>query len=274
MDIEASGLYEDSYPIEIAWSVADGSVERHMLRVDDIPEWTTWSDAGQVQHEISPRMLSTHGEPPRAVAQRMNEALGEATVYVDALAWDQAWINTLFDAVGVEPTFRLASLTEGLTRWMTHEQLKMLLGGPGPHYADVEEAAERRRLIRQMEACARGELDPERGFALHDAYLDVIRLQEFYHLAVHYETGSILIMIHARLQREGDRWYVVDGPREVDLPAKAVDAAGVSVGDEVLVTTGGAHPRVHPYNQETVKLLEAIEDTKLRLGGALERLAD
>jgi len=274
LDIEASGLDDYSYPIEIAWSGPDGRVESHLLRVDDIPEWIYWSDAAQVQHGISPKMLWQHGESPRAVAERMNMALAGATVYVDGLAWDQVWLNTLFDAVGLTPSFRLAGITEGLTRWMTHAQLQALVAGPSPNYEDLELAAAQRRFLRQGAAEERGELDPVRGFAIHDARWDVIQLQEFYHLAVAYESGSILSLLDGELRQDGERWYVVERRHEIDLPAEAVERAGVVPGDRVLVATGGKVPRVQAYSPDTAALLEALEDTRLRFGGALNTLDD
>ncbi len=43
IDFEASGLGPMSYPIEIAWSQRDGSIEEHLINPDTAPRSEDWT---------------------------------------------------------------------------------------------------------------------------------------------------------------------------------------------------------------------------------------
>ncbi len=106
MDIEASGLIEDSYPIEIAWVFEDGSGgESHLIK--PAPEWTAWSDVAEQTHNISREMLEREGEPVETVAARMIEVLDPHRIFASSPNWDQKWLSSLLVAAGHHP-YRLA----------------------------------------------------------------------------------------------------------------------------------------------------------------------
>jgi hypothetical protein len=113
LDIEASGLYAGSYPIEIGWVDETGAGESHLIR--PAPDWTSWSQASETIHGISREMLAREGRDHDWVARRVAEALAEAdAVYTDAPEWDQAWLDRLTDAAGLPPACQLADFTEAV----------------------------------------------------------------------------------------------------------------------------------------------------------------
>lgn len=114
LDCEASGLGVDSYPIEIAWSYPDGSIESHLLNPALIPEWTYWDHGAERVHGLTREYLETHGEDPREVALRMNTCLEGQTLYSDSKAFDGFWLQGLYEAVGMEMTFSVGCLYKEL----------------------------------------------------------------------------------------------------------------------------------------------------------------
>jgi hypothetical protein len=99
LDIEASGLTDDSYPIELAWVFEDGSGgESHLIR--PAPGWTAWSAAAEATHGIARARLEAEGEPAEAVARRAVAALAGHDLYASAPLWDGRWLSDLLEAGG------------------------------------------------------------------------------------------------------------------------------------------------------------------------------
>jgi hypothetical protein len=159
IDFEASSLGASSYPIEVAWSAPDGSIESHLVRPR--PEWTDWSAYAEREiHRISRATLAAEGEAPVEVAARMNDALAGRNVYSDAPDFDARWLWRLFEGTGLEPAFRVAFLDAALVH---------------PDDGDPAETEERVRRAR-LEASERF---PRR----HRAAWDVEFLLEWWRLA-------------------------------------------------------------------------------------------
>ncbi len=109
IDIEASGLEWESYPIEVAVRV-DGRLHNWLIK--PLPQWTHWCETAEGLHGISREQLAREGEEPRAVAEALNSLLvpTNTLVYSDAARWDSDWLHTLYDAVQSEPAFTLLSI--------------------------------------------------------------------------------------------------------------------------------------------------------------------
>lgn len=101
IDIEASGLHPDSYPIEIAWVMADGQTESYLIDPSPITRWTHWDPNAERLHGISRTKLFSYGDHPLAVAIRMSEVLRAQTLYSDAPSYDAFWLKVLWDAAEV-----------------------------------------------------------------------------------------------------------------------------------------------------------------------------
>lgn len=99
MDFEASGLSKDSYPIEVAWSNTDGSIECYLIRPE--PAWTYWDELAEHEvHGISRQELMEKGLPVEWVVDRMRSKLKDQTIYVDGGDFDAVWCEKLFDYKG------------------------------------------------------------------------------------------------------------------------------------------------------------------------------
>ncbi len=153
LDCEASSLSDNSYPVEIAWSAPDGSVESHLVR--PAPDWDEWSEQSEEVHGISRERLLAEGLPSWIVARRMNESLAGAILHSDAPAFDTFWIDRLFEQHGEDRTFEIrhADLAFGVTANRLAELTPRAweLAGGSPHRAadDVRHLIELYRLCRQ-----------------------------------------------------------------------------------------------------------------------------
>lgn len=114
IDFEASSLSDRSYPIEVAWSMPDGSIESHLIK--PAWDWTEWSETSEKIHGISREQLQAEGEFAWIVAGKMNKQLSGIAkiIYCDAPAFDGFWLQRLFDHYRDEPAFRLAHAEDDL----------------------------------------------------------------------------------------------------------------------------------------------------------------
>jgi len=99
LDVEASGFGPESYPIEIAWSLPDGSITRSLIAPQTVPSWTYWDPQAEQVHGIDRDRLRRNGWKPEVVVQRLRDDLAGRTVYTDAPTFDADWLRRLFSAV-------------------------------------------------------------------------------------------------------------------------------------------------------------------------------
>lgn len=99
LDFEASSLEKKSYPIEIAWVMASGHEESHLIK--PAPEWTDWSDEAEAIHKIRREQLIAEGRPHDELAQRMIDMLSGHALYASAPSWDGQWLSKLLRAAGL-----------------------------------------------------------------------------------------------------------------------------------------------------------------------------
>ena len=99
LDIEASSLSMDSYPIEIAWSDHQGIIESHLINPYAIEEWTDWDFNAQQMHGLSRKQCREEGVYPAWLCKRMSQSIkpGEI-IYADGGPFDQNWVDVLFEA--------------------------------------------------------------------------------------------------------------------------------------------------------------------------------
>ena len=115
IDVEASGLDPQSYPIEIAWQDSEDDAKFDSFLIVPHPSWVHWDMyAEQKIHRISRRMLADEGILPMEACVRLNQALQDQRVFSDAVNFDQTWITTLYQVVGRSPAFELFSIQDTL----------------------------------------------------------------------------------------------------------------------------------------------------------------
>lgn len=98
LDIEATGLGQDSVPIEIGWCDETGAGKEHLIRPE--ADWTDWDYNAQQVHGITQGDLQIKGRPAAEVAHRLVGVLGGQKVYSDAPGFDGAWLDVLLHAGG------------------------------------------------------------------------------------------------------------------------------------------------------------------------------
>jgi len=108
IDVEASGLHADSYPIEIGWCGVD-LVQTSFL-IKPIPNrWTfhEWSPSSEKVHGIGWNLLNEIGHDARDVAAWLNAATSGKIVLSDNPGYDQGWLNQLYFDTGIPMEFEL-----------------------------------------------------------------------------------------------------------------------------------------------------------------------
>lgn len=106
VDFEASGIAPDSYPIEIA--VVSAADHYHAL-IRPVYYWTHWSWDAQDMHGISRESLVAEGREPALIAADLNTRFRGETLCSDS-PQDGFWLDTLYEAAGFEPLFKVAPL--------------------------------------------------------------------------------------------------------------------------------------------------------------------
>lgn len=111
LDIEASGLAPQSYPIEIAWQHRFNPTLFDSFLIKPADRWVFWDQYAEDHiHHISRLLLEAKGISVFEAAERLNAALRDKQVYVDAPDYDRRWMAELFRAAGVEKQFELQSV--------------------------------------------------------------------------------------------------------------------------------------------------------------------
>lgn len=111
IDIEASGLHFDAYPIEVAiW--LRGECKSWLIKPE--PEWQYWCDTAESLHGISRETLFRDGLPVKDVVSQLNAFLtqSDTVLYSDAHYWDSDWIDTLYHAANMDKPFYIDSIYE------------------------------------------------------------------------------------------------------------------------------------------------------------------
>jgi len=107
IDLEASGLSANSWPIEIGWVVNDHEAQSILLKPE--PNWplSAWDYSAEKLHGISQKRLAQDGINCAQACKLVNDALEETDVYSDAPDWDGFWLLRAFHAAGTKPSFKL-----------------------------------------------------------------------------------------------------------------------------------------------------------------------
>ena len=115
IDIEASGLHFDSYPIEVALLV-NGQTFSWLIKPETA--WHYWCETAEAMHGISRVMLQEKGKRVNVVATEILDVLKNTNglLYSDAADWDLDWMRTLFHAAKEPMPFHILSIYDLLQK--------------------------------------------------------------------------------------------------------------------------------------------------------------
>ncbi|MBI6707253.1 hypothetical protein YA0599_03365 [Pseudomonas syringae] len=122
IDFEASGIAPDSYPIEVAVVYQGGE---YQSLIQPARYWDHWSHDAQDMHQLTREQLILEGTPPLAVAQEMNRLFDGKILCSDNPA-DCFWLDVLYEAAGIDPTFEVKPIEAFVGREAASEILKLL----------------------------------------------------------------------------------------------------------------------------------------------------
>jgi hypothetical protein len=122
IDFEASGIAPDSYPIEVAVVYPGGEFQ---ALIQPAPYWDHWSHDAEDMHGISREQLLQEGRPALEVAMLMNELFGGKNLCSD-VPTDCFWLEVLYEAAGIDPTFTVQPLEAMVGRQAASEIFGML----------------------------------------------------------------------------------------------------------------------------------------------------
>ncbi|MFK8081102.1 MAG: exonuclease domain-containing protein [Granulosicoccus sp.] len=110
VDIEASGLQAESYPIEIGVALVNG--DRHSMLIRPEPDWNHWDDNAERIHGITRTTLNRHGRSSEEVANQLNTLLKAQQTYSDGWVVDKPWLTRLFSAARIPIQFALSPIEQ------------------------------------------------------------------------------------------------------------------------------------------------------------------
>jgi len=112
LDVEASGLHETSYPIEIGW--ADDALNAWSFLIRPEPDWGIgdWRSSAQDVHGISRERTMEEGILVHEAVDRLNSTLGGKHVFSDAHRQDLLWLRRLYVAANARINFTLVDETQ------------------------------------------------------------------------------------------------------------------------------------------------------------------
>lgn len=113
IDVEASGLGPNSYPIEVGLALEPD--RRYCTLIRPADRWDHWDKQAESVHKISRKNLLEYGRCVTEVALKLNHLLGNKIVFTDAWCVDSPWIIELYAAAGIEKTFKVSALEMILT---------------------------------------------------------------------------------------------------------------------------------------------------------------
>ena len=115
IDVEASGLNEGSFPIEIGWAVLGGTAGGLLIRPDATWLHDAWDKTAEEQHGISWAALQDSGMPAGEVVEDLTRLLPTGTLALtDAFEWDSYWVERLFDVAPQARRFQLGDFWRSL----------------------------------------------------------------------------------------------------------------------------------------------------------------
>lgn len=154
IDLEASGLASNSYPIEVGIVLGNGQSFEALIKPQ--PHWQHWDKEAEAIHGIDRAQLVNDGQDLQHVCQQINELCSGKTLYSDCWVHDARWLNLMFAEAGMKMTFQCSPMEmflsdEELDNWLEHKNEFCRATDISPHRAlndaiIIAETLERRMI--------------------------------------------------------------------------------------------------------------------------------
>lgn len=154
IDLEASGLASNSYPIEVGLVLGTGQSFEALIK--PLPHWQHWDEEAEAIHGISRGQLAEEGQEIQDVCQQINQLCAGKTLYSDCWVHDSRWLNLLFSEAGVTMQFQCSPMEvfldeEELANWLQYKREFCRATNIAPHRAlndaiIIAETLERRMI--------------------------------------------------------------------------------------------------------------------------------
>jgi len=122
IDFEASGIAPSSYPISVAIVSCD---TEFTALIRPAPYWDHWSYDAQDMHGLTRENLLKLGVAPQVLACELNQSYRGQALCSDS-PQDVFWLETLYEAAGLEPSFQLRPLESFFGRAAAGEIYRLL----------------------------------------------------------------------------------------------------------------------------------------------------
>lgn len=130
IDIEASGLDADAWPIEIAWASIDRAPQSLRLDPTGVDGWRHWCPFAEEVHGISRAELVRSGMQPVLAFDRLLVAWQGCRLHSNAPLRDGSWLLAFH---------RIPCITE--VPWVVEDLQQLLPGIDEIHWQDLVDAA-------------------------------------------------------------------------------------------------------------------------------------
>jgi hypothetical protein len=123
LDIEASGLQTQSFPLQIAWCDVQGISRCYLLKPSAKWDVESWDVNAETLHGISLFHAQQNGMDCVVVAKELNAHLQAMTVVSDGVAFDSNWLSMIFASAGIEPLFKIQDAYHWLGKCVWDQKL-------------------------------------------------------------------------------------------------------------------------------------------------------
>jgi hypothetical protein len=139
IDIEASGLYSDSYPTEIAYGDPfSRNIESYLIKPTTFWQGLYWDPEAEKITGITKEKIA-NAVPACDIAKLIAPILNKADIVLsDAPEWDQRWLNMLFDSGGIHITPKIESFHRFVNQINPSAEYRFLENNLPVHRAEAD----------------------------------------------------------------------------------------------------------------------------------------
>lgn len=157
LDVEASGLNRESYPIQIGYAWPTMDLRKKAFLIKPAEDWTFWSPASQEIHGFTREQCIEEGLSLDDAIDELEADLEGKRICSDVVEWDGFWLSRLYAAAGRVRTIRLEDVTNpyslavmapGTTTTIsTYQQCERWAAAVYPHTHKADEDAQQHAAI-------------------------------------------------------------------------------------------------------------------------------